>query len=84
MVSESTFLEASNVFGPAEYANVLSQNLNSHVTAAQKLFGKHGLLARYQHIAQDKYDTINGVELTNVGRTNSRDRDQEGLPSGGL
>jgi hypothetical protein len=41
-------------FGPNEFANALSHNLNSHGANAQKLFGKHGLLSRYQRVAQEK------------------------------
>jgi len=41
-------------FGPNEFANALSHNLNSHGANAQKLFGKHGLLSRYQRLAQEK------------------------------
>jgi nuclear pore complex protein Nup107 len=48
------FSEASSGFGPIEFANALSQNLNAHGTNSQKLFGRHGLLARYQRLAQEK------------------------------
>ena len=41
-------------FGPTEFATALSQSLESHGTNAQKLFGNHGLLYRYQRIAQEK------------------------------
>lgn len=55
MEQEYAFSEASNAFGPTEFANALSQNLNSHGTNAQKVLGHHGLLQRYQRIAQEKY-----------------------------
>jgi nuclear pore complex protein Nup107 len=54
MDHEYEFSEASNAFGPSEFANALSQNLDAPGTNAQKLFGKHGLLSRYQRLAQDK------------------------------
>jgi len=51
---ESAFSEAADVFGPTEFANALSQNLNAHGTNPQKILGKHGLLSKYQRIAQEK------------------------------
>lgn len=50
-----SFSEASNAFGPNEFASALSQNLNAHGTNTQKLFGKHGLLSRYQRLALEKF-----------------------------
>ena len=50
--------EQASSFGATEFANALSQNLNIHGTNAQKLFGKHGLLYRYQRLAQEKSPLI--------------------------
>lgn len=55
MEEEYAFSEAANAFGPNEFANALSNNLNAHGPPAQTLLGKHGLLNRYQRIAQDKF-----------------------------
>ena len=55
---DSAFSETTNAFGPAEFANALSQNLNIHGTNAQKLLGKHGLLSKYRRIAQEKFSSI--------------------------
>lgn len=52
---EYAFSQASNAFGPTEFANALSQNLNALGNNIQKLLGRHGLLKRYQRIAQEKY-----------------------------
>jgi len=54
MDRDEGFSDAASTFGAAEFANALSHNLNTHGTNAQKIFGKHGLLSRYQRLAQDK------------------------------
>lgn len=52
---ESAFSEAADAFGPNEFANTLSQNLSAHGTNAQKILAKHGLVAKYRRIAQEKW-----------------------------
>ena len=54
MDEDMGYSELVDAFAPTEFANALSQSLNSHGTNAQKLFGNHGLLYRYQRIAQEK------------------------------
>ena len=54
MDEDMGYSELVDAFAPTEFANALSQSLNSHGTNAQKLFGSHGLLYRYQRIAQEK------------------------------
>src|SRR5271170_110206 len=54
MEEDMGYSELVDAFAPIEFANALSQSLNSHGTNAQKLFGNHGLLYRYQRIAQEK------------------------------
>jgi hypothetical protein len=54
MEEDMAYSELVDAFAPTEFANALSQNLNSHGTTAQKLFGNHGLIYRYQRIAQEK------------------------------
>jgi hypothetical protein len=58
---EYAFSQASNAFGPTEFANALSQNLNTHGTKSQKLLGRHGLLKRYHRLAQEKLFSIETV-----------------------
>jgi hypothetical protein len=55
MDQEFSYSEASNTFGATEFAKALSQHLNAHGTNAQKHLGRHGLLERYHHLAQEKY-----------------------------
>lgn len=55
MEKEYAFSELSSAFGPTEFADALSQSLNTHVTATQKVLGSHGLVNRYQRMAQEKY-----------------------------
>jgi len=54
MEEDLAYSELVDAFAPTEFANALSQNLNSHGTTVQKLFGNHGLIYRYQRIAQEK------------------------------
>jgi len=46
--------ENAHSIGATDFANALAAALNTHATSAHKLFGKHGLLARYQRIAQER------------------------------
>ena len=55
---DNGFSTGANGFGPNEFAAALSHNLNTHGTNAQKLFGKHGLLSRYQRLAQEKSTSL--------------------------
>ena len=55
MDKEYAFSELSSAFGPTEFADALSQNLNAHGPATQKIMGNHGLVSRYQRLAQEKY-----------------------------
>jgi hypothetical protein len=48
------FTAASNAVGASEFAIALSNNLNAHGSASQKLLGAHGLVQKYQRIAQEK------------------------------
>jgi len=48
------FSQASNAFGPTEFANALSENLNAHGTNIHKLLSRHGLLRRYERLAREK------------------------------
>jgi len=54
MEEDFVYSELVDAFAPTEFANALSQSLNSHGTTAQKLFGNHGLINRFQRIAQEK------------------------------
>jgi hypothetical protein len=52
------YTEASNAFGATEFATVLSNNLNAHDTVPQNILGNHGLVRKYQRIAQEKYRAL--------------------------
>jgi hypothetical protein len=47
--------ENAHSIGATDFANALTASLNTHTRSATKLFGKHGLLARYQRIAHERY-----------------------------
>ena len=54
MEKEYAFSELSSAFGPTEFADALSQSLNAHGPATQRILGHHGLVIRYQKLAQEK------------------------------
>jgi hypothetical protein len=54
MEKEYAFSELSSAFGPTEFADALSHSLNTHGTAIQRVLGSHGLVNRYQRLAQEK------------------------------
>jgi hypothetical protein len=49
--------ENAHSIGATDFAKALTASLNTHTTSTQKLFGKHGLLARYQRIAHERSPT---------------------------
>jgi hypothetical protein len=54
MEEEFNYAQAASAFGATEFAKALSAHLNAHGTNSQKLLGRHGLLERYHHLAQEK------------------------------
>lgn len=65
MEEDMAYSELVDAFAPTEFANALSQNLNSRGTTAQKLFGNHGLIYRYQRIAQEKSLLLQSSRIDN-------------------
>jgi len=51
---ELSTAENAHSIGANDFANALTTSLNAHGTTAQKLFGKYGLLSRFQRIAQER------------------------------
>ncbi len=76
MEKEYAFSELSSAFGPTEFADALSQSLNTHGTATQKVLGSHGLVNRYQRIAQEKYAFV--LTILIPGQSNSNDHRRHG------
>ena len=70
MDKEYAFSELSSAFGPTEFADALSQSLNTHGTATQRILGNHGLVNRYQRLAQEKYVAVTWGLIDITGQHN--------------